>query len=76
MSYRVGVNFFGRDARAPRVLCDSEGCDAARPVAPINSSRPYAWFLNGRPAPGWSGGRTDAGGRRDFCPACSDGRGR
>jgi len=62
MSYRVGT---------PRVVCDGEGCDATRPVAPINGTRPYAWFLDGRAAPGWSGGRTTGGRRVDFCPACS-----
>lgn len=47
----------------------SDGCGLVRSVTARNGM-PLAWFLDGRPAPGWRMVRDDEGGRSDYCPRC------
>lgn len=54
----------------PAIYCD--GCGLRRSVSSRRCSWVAAkWFLDGRPAPGWTGGRLPDGTREDYCPECS-----
>lgn len=71
MSYYCGIGPGMASApRHPAIVCD--GCGLERPVAP---GRPHvvppAWFLDGKPPPGWRGLRVHDGSKRwDLCPDC------
>lgn len=80
MSYRAGVSIgaalaFGKPELAgePRVICD--GCGLVHRVQKANGE-PYAWFLKGKPPPGWAGTPSDpeapppVSRRRDYCARC------
>lgn len=73
MSYKCstwGLSYFGIPDGYARVMCD--GCGIVRPVLKSNGM-PFAWFINNRRAPGWSGKKSDDGfGRIDKCPRCKD----
>jgi hypothetical protein len=73
MSYRVGIG--GGMARLgfvpndPHIVCD--GCGTVRRLDGQASRAPPAWFLSGKPPPGWSGTRSkDGTSRTDYCPRC------
>jgi hypothetical protein len=77
MSYRCGIGEalarqLGMEAGDPRLVCD--GCGATRSVYRGKGwYEPAKWFLDGRHAPGWTGGRAgDEHRRLDFCAECSD----
>jgi hypothetical protein len=76
VSYRCGVGpllakLCGLPGpQEPHIICD--GCGLVRSVyRSRNWYGPAAWFLAGRHAPGWTGGRNEDGTRTDYCPACS-----
>lgn len=76
MGYRAGVSaqlaaMVGRVGNEPHIYCD--GCGVTRSVYRGRSYQPAAWFLNGKAAPGWSGGRCKDGTRHDLCPDCAKG---
>jgi hypothetical protein len=65
MGYRAGG--FGVDD--PFVYCN--GCGTRRSVYTKTTYGPYKWFLNGKAAPGWFGGRVDGTHVRfDMCHPC------
>lgn len=71
MSYRAGIGgrLAGGRPTEPHIVCDRCGC--IRSVYQSKQSfRPAKWLLEGRAAPGWSGGRKDDGFRFDLCPEC------
>ena len=54
----------------PYIFCDM--CQTHRSISPKNSFKPYVWFLNGKKAPGWSGGRVKGEHTRiDYCGECA-----
>ena len=72
MAYQVGIDarmgaLIGRPACDPHLSCD--GCGIVRPVA--GPRGPFAWFLDGKRAPGWTMAPRDGKPRRDWCGACS-----
>lgn len=70
MSYRCGI--MGSE---PVLICD--GCGLMRPVMSERSVRPCKWFLDRKPAPGWTMEKREDGTRaRDWCGACSAKKGR
>ena len=72
MSYRcavLGVPGYGPEWRKPRVICD--GCSVEIPVYKKHINMPKKWFMDGKRAPGWSGGRKPDYTREDYCPACT-----
>lgn len=77
MSFQFGIGgraaiVIGVEPHDPRILCD--GCGEMR-VVWTRRSRGYArWFLDGKAAPGWSGGRRGDNSREDWCPACTAAR--
>jgi len=74
MTYHCGIGAsmaaaFGVRPREPHITCD--GCGLVRSVyANQRSYAPAAWFLDGKRAPGWSGGRNAEGKRTDYCKQC------
>lgn len=74
MTYHIGIGAslaaaFGRTAQEPHITCD--GCGLVRSVFRARGvGAPAAWFLDGKRAPGWSGGRNADGGRTDYCKQC------
>lgn len=55
----------------PRIYCD--GCSAPCEVMSARGAvgRPFAWFLDGKAAKGWSVEHPrEPGKRRDWCPKC------
>ena len=70
MTYHCGLDFPGRHEE-PRITCD--GCGLVRDVKKP-SGLPFAWFLDGKAAPGWKLVRIDLDDgtlvRRDHCPRC------
>lgn len=73
MSYLCGIGGntvrIGLVPREPMIECD--GCGLAIPVAPVGSSAPPAWFLDGKAPPHWRGLRSHDGSKRwDLCPRC------
>lgn len=75
MSYRAGIGArlahrFGAEPSDPHIVCD--GCGMIRTVYKrAGHWIPAAWLLDGRPAPGWAGGRNADGlTRTDYCPVC------
>ena len=75
MSYRAGVSpalaaLIGRVGTTnPHIVCDR--CGRARGVwRNARSYAPAKWLMDGRPAPGWHGGRREDGTRADVCGAC------
>lgn len=75
MSYRCGIGAslarrFGQLPSEPHIVCD--GCGTTRSVYRRRDWYvPAAWFLDGKHAPGWTGGRVDDHRREDRCPKCS-----
>jgi hypothetical protein len=76
VSYRAGTSGLGKHGIAdsePRIICDN--CGHVLPVSKP-SGQPYRWFLDryldGKPAPRWSGKRNADGTRTDYCPTCRD----
>lgn len=77
MSYLAGSQglsaMMGIADDSPHITCD--GCSLRRSVLK-DHGLPYAWFMNGKPAPGWSLKRVDAAAdgtgfkRTDLCPRC------
>jgi len=76
MTYRAGISptlalTMGWDACEPHIVCD--GCGAVRGIG-TKTSWVAQWFLNNRPAPGWSLERTEHEDGRvtrvDLCPRC------
>lgn len=72
MSYRSGIGpelaaRLGGEACDPHVKCDRcgvrHGCGTRQRFA-------AAWFLDGKPPPGWKGNRKEGAERRDWCPKC------
>jgi len=41
------------------------------PVYKKHINMPKKWFMDGKRAPGWSGGRKPDYTREDYCPACT-----
>lgn len=76
MTYHCGIGggmrALGFEPREPHITCD--GCGLVRYVHSARSYGPQAWFLKGRPAPGWSGGRRPDHTREDWCPRCTAAR--
>lgn len=73
MSYRCGIGpgIPGLQPGAPTITCDGPDCGVKFEVKGRGiGSVPPAWFLDGKPVPGWKGGRTKEGTRVDFCPKC------
>jgi hypothetical protein len=65
MTYHCGI--MGSD---PFISCDEPGCHRRLAVA-NQHGRPYAWFLNHKPAKGWSLKRNETPEkvtRVDLCP--------
>jgi hypothetical protein len=77
MSYHAGIGerlaaTIGVQANPePHIKCDR--CGKTKSVYKIKSyGAPAAWFLDGKPPPGWTGGITPDGyARVDYCPQCS-----
>ena len=72
MSYHCGVGpglekTLGVAPCEPHIACD--GCGAERPVTK-NHGAPYAWFLDGKAAPGWTSVQRPGFAREDWCPTC------
>lgn len=73
MTYQCGIG--GGMARLgfrpcePHIVCD--GCGVTRPICGQRTCGPQAWFLRGKAAPKWSGGRRADHTREDWCPACT-----
>lgn len=53
----------------PSLYCD--GCGRRLGLYSRGRYRPPQWFLDGKPAPGWTGGEREDGTREDYCQACS-----
>jgi hypothetical protein len=73
MSYRAGIGGgmarLGFEPRDPHIVRD--GCGMVRRLDGRTSWAPPAWFLNGKPPPGWGGTRSaDGTARTDYCPRC------
>ena len=73
MTYQCGIGSsmrrLGFEPCDPHIRCD--GCSLQLPVTNPRRMAPYAWFLNGKAAPGWQTERLDDGTRRmDWCPSC------
>lgn len=70
MTYHAGIGeglrAFGLMPCDPHLTCD--GCGVVRSVTMANGM-PFAWFLDGKRAPGWTMARVDDL-RRDWCPRC------
>jgi hypothetical protein len=76
MSYQCGIGGgmaeIGFCPCDPHIRCDF--CGVTRLVATRRTHGPAKWFMAGKPAPGWSGGRRADHTREDYCPACTDSR--
>lgn len=76
MSYHAGIGgslavAAGVEPREPHIRCDR--CGATRSVYRSRKHfAPARWLLDGKPAPGWAGGRRDDGTRYDVCPQCRE----
>ena len=74
MSYHCGITpslaaMTGREPCEPHIKCDD--CGRVRSVwQGIRYWEPAKWFMNGKAAPGWSGGRNPDHTRTDHCPDC------
>lgn len=61
----------------PLIYCDGSSCDATCEVMSARGAvgRPFAWFLSGKAAKGWSVEHPhEPGKRRDWCPKCKQAR--
>ena len=72
MSYRAGLGAAFNSGRAtePSIRCDIKGCRRTRGVG-TKTRFAAKWFLDGKAAPGWGGGRNGDGTRTDYCPDCN-----
>lgn len=75
MTYRSAVFGFEkygvRSHPEPTIYCDGPGCSERMPVRRGNSDIPWAWFLDGKAAPGWTVSNPHGGTARiDLCPKC------
>lgn len=70
MSYHCGLDLgTGTHGVEPHIRCDT--CSAKRFIVANRRTGPPLWFMNGKPPPRWAGGRTEHGGRLDWCPECA-----
>ena len=76
MSYRCGVEdadlgrLVGTGECNAHLVCD--GCGTTRTVYRRRGwFLPAQWLLDGKHAPGWTGGGRGDGTRVDYCPRCS-----
>lgn len=70
MTYHAGMNGFGPRDCDPHITCDGEGCETIARVS-SRDGKPYTWFLDRKPAPGWKMIRVDEPfSRKDYCPSC------
>lgn len=76
MSYRAGITgtmaaVLRVEPTEPCIVCD--GCGLRRTVySQRGIGAPAKWFLDGKPAPGWSKANNADGGRLDWCPRCKE----
>lgn len=76
MSYQSGIGpgmaVLGFEPFEPHIVCD--GCGARRSVYKNDNPKGgFAhWFLEGKAAPGWSGGRYGSHPRLDYCHECTE----
>ena len=76
MTYHCGsgnslARAFGREPCDPHITCD--GCGVTHTIYRGRSFYEAAkWFLDGKHAPGWTGGRNEGSTRTDYCPQCKE----